>query len=137
MEDTKRGFDPGLGRSAGGGNGSPLQHSCPGESHGQRSLAGYSPRGRKESDTTGIFKICIYLLAVSGLSCGPRAQLSRSMWDLFSSLTRYQIGNPRIGRQILNHPTTREVPTTGILSTDLKQNTMNKNLSFSLQNINQ
>ena len=23
-----------------------------GESHGQRSLAGYSPRGRKESDTT-------------------------------------------------------------------------------------
>ena len=24
----------------------------PGEAHGQRSLAGYSPRGRKESDTT-------------------------------------------------------------------------------------
>ena len=24
----------------------------PGESHGQRSLAGYSPRGCKESDTT-------------------------------------------------------------------------------------
>ena len=24
----------------------------PGESHGQRSLAGYSPQGRKESDTT-------------------------------------------------------------------------------------
>ena len=24
----------------------------PGESHGQRSLVGYSPRGRKESDTT-------------------------------------------------------------------------------------
>ena len=24
----------------------------PGESHGQRSLAGYSPRGKKESDTT-------------------------------------------------------------------------------------
>ena len=24
----------------------------PGESHGQRGLAGYSPRGRKESDTT-------------------------------------------------------------------------------------
>ena len=52
MEDTKRGFDPGLGRSAGGGNGSPLQHSCPGESHGQRGLTGYSPWGRKESDTT-------------------------------------------------------------------------------------
>ena len=24
----------------------------PGESHGQRNLAGYSPQGRKESDTT-------------------------------------------------------------------------------------
>ena len=26
--------------------------SLPGESHGQRSLVGYSPRGRKESDMT-------------------------------------------------------------------------------------
>ena len=43
---------PGLGRSPGGGHGNPLQYSFPGESHGQRSLAGYSPEGRKESDTT-------------------------------------------------------------------------------------
>ena len=35
---------PGLGRSPGEGNGDPL---LPGESHGQRSLAGYSPWGRK------------------------------------------------------------------------------------------
>ena len=26
----------------------------PGESHGQRSLAGYSPQGREESDTTAV-----------------------------------------------------------------------------------
>ena len=26
----------------------------PGESHGQRSLAGYDPQGRKESDTTEV-----------------------------------------------------------------------------------
>ena len=38
---------PGWGRSPGGGNG-----SLPGESHDQRSLVDYSPRGRKESDTT-------------------------------------------------------------------------------------
>ena len=38
---------PGLGRSLGGGNGIPLQYSC----QGQKSLAGYSPWGRKESDT--------------------------------------------------------------------------------------
>ena len=34
---------PGLGRSPGGGHGSPLQYSCLENPHGQRSLAGYSP----------------------------------------------------------------------------------------------
>ena len=43
---------PGLGRSSGGGNGSPLQYSCLGKSLGQRSLAGYSPLGHKELDMT-------------------------------------------------------------------------------------
>ena len=42
---------PGLGRFPGGRNGNPLQDSCLGV-HGQRSLAGYSPWGRKESNTT-------------------------------------------------------------------------------------
>ena len=41
---------PGLGRSPGEGNGNLV--SLPGESDGQRSLAGYSPWGHKESDTT-------------------------------------------------------------------------------------
>ena len=31
----------------------PTPAFLPGESHGQRSLEGYSPRGRKELDTTG------------------------------------------------------------------------------------
>ena len=43
---------PGLGRSPGGGHGNPLQNSCLENPHGQRSLAGYSPQGHKESDTT-------------------------------------------------------------------------------------
>ena len=34
---------PGLGRSPGGGHGNLLTAFLPGESHGQRSLAGYSP----------------------------------------------------------------------------------------------
>ena len=38
---------PGVGRSPGEGNGHPV----PEESHGQRSLAGYSPWGHRESDT--------------------------------------------------------------------------------------
>ena len=34
------------------GNDNPLQYSGLGKSHGQRSLAGYTPWGGKESDTT-------------------------------------------------------------------------------------
>ena len=43
---------PGLGRPPGGGHGNPLQYSCLENPHGQRSLEGYSPWGRKESDMT-------------------------------------------------------------------------------------
>ena len=41
------GLIPGLGRSPGERNGNPLQYSCPGKSHGRRSLANYSPWGHK------------------------------------------------------------------------------------------
>ena len=44
------GWIPGSGRSPGEGHGNPLPLFLPGESHGQRGLAGYSPRGCKESD---------------------------------------------------------------------------------------
>ena len=48
--DTKDvGLIPGSGISLGEGNGSPV--FFPEKSHGQRSLAGYSAKGRKESDT--------------------------------------------------------------------------------------
>ena len=43
---------PGLERYSGGGHGNPLQYSCLENPHGQRSLVGYSPWGRKESDMT-------------------------------------------------------------------------------------
>ena len=43
---------PVLGRSPGEGNGDPLQYSCLENPHGQRSLAGYSPLGDKQSYTT-------------------------------------------------------------------------------------
>ena len=52
MQKTKRDLIPGSGRSLGEGNGNPLQYSWPGKAHGQKSLAGYSPQGRKELDTT-------------------------------------------------------------------------------------
>ena len=47
------GWIPWLGRSPGGGHGNPLQYPCRENPHGQRSLVGSSPRGHKESDTTG------------------------------------------------------------------------------------
>ena len=46
------GWFPGSGRSPGERNGDPLQCSCMENPHGQRSLAGYSPRGHKNSDMT-------------------------------------------------------------------------------------
>ena len=46
------GSTPGLGRSPGGGNGQPTPVFLAGEAHGRRSLAGYSPWGRRESATT-------------------------------------------------------------------------------------
>ena len=46
------GWVPGSRRSPGEGNGNPLQYLCLENPQRQRSLAGYSPWGCKESDTT-------------------------------------------------------------------------------------
>ena len=43
---------PGFGRYPGEGHGNPLQYSCLENPYGQRTLEGYSPWGRKESDMT-------------------------------------------------------------------------------------
>ena len=45
---------PGSGRFPGGGHGNPLQHCFLENPHGHRSLVGYSPWGRKESDMTEV-----------------------------------------------------------------------------------
>ena len=53
----------GLGRSPRGGHGNPgLPHCrwCLENPRGQRSLVGYSPWGRKESDTTEWLNTCVY-----------------------------------------------------------------------------
>ena len=50
------GLIPGRGRSPGGGLGSPTPVFLLGESHGQRSLGGCGPWGRKESDTIEAMK---------------------------------------------------------------------------------
>ena len=57
---------PGLGRSLGEGNDNPPQYSCPGKSHGQRSLVGYSPWGHKRVrhdlvTKQHLYRKCLYL----------------------------------------------------------------------------
>ena len=61
---------PGLRRSPGGWHGNPLQYSCLENAHGQRSLAGYSPGGRKGSGMTK-----------HRIACAEN-QRPRNMWDI-------------------------------------------------------
>ena len=65
---------PGLGRSLGEGSGSRTPVVLPGESHGWRSLMGYRPWGRKESDTTErlhfLFFSCFTVESHVGFSLG-------------------------------------------------------------------
>ena len=64
------GLIPGLGRSPGEGNGKPTLVLLPGRSHGQRSLVGYSPWGRKELDTTERFHFLKNSFTLTGkLAC--------------------------------------------------------------------
>ena len=51
-EDVRDGFNPWVGKIPWSGAWQPTPVFLPGESHGQRSLAGYSPWGHKELDTT-------------------------------------------------------------------------------------
>ena len=53
---------PGLGRSPGG---EPTPVFLPGESHGQRSLAGYSLWGHKESGTTERLRLDVFFLPLA------------------------------------------------------------------------
>ena len=55
---------PGLGRSPGGRYSNPLQYSCLENPLGQRSLAGYSPWGLKETDVTkfSTYSTCFYII---------------------------------------------------------------------------
>ena len=52
LQCTRPGFDPWVGKIPWRRKWQPIPVFLPGESHGQRSLAGYSPQGLKESDTT-------------------------------------------------------------------------------------
>ena len=50
--DAREGLDPWVGKISWRRKWQPTPGFLPGESHGQRSLVGYSPKGHKKSDTT-------------------------------------------------------------------------------------
>ena len=50
----RRGFDPWVGKIPWRRAWQPTAVFLPGESHGQRSLEGYSPQGHKQQDTTEV-----------------------------------------------------------------------------------
>ena len=66
---------PESGRCSGEGSSNPLQYSCL-DSHGRRSLAGYSPWGHKESDTTEE-------LSLHFTSLTNKLPLLQGSWPLF------------------------------------------------------
>ena len=56
------GFDPWVGKIPCRRKWQPTPGFLPGESHGQRSLVGYSPGGHQESDTTWLMHIPLALV---------------------------------------------------------------------------
>ena len=58
---------PGLGRSPGGGHGNLFQNSYLENTHGKRSLAGYSPWDLKELDTSEWLSTHIWLIDLQNM----------------------------------------------------------------------
>ena len=72
---------PGLGRPPGGGHGKWFQYSCLENPHGQRSLVGYSPWGRTDSDTSEWLSIATHptvgSMLLSNEEAGTEAHTAR------------------------------------------------------------
>ena len=62
LQCRRPGFDPGVREIPWRRAWQPTPVFLPGESHGQRNLAGYSPWGRKESDTTERLTLSLFPL---------------------------------------------------------------------------
>ena len=81
------------------------------------------------STTLGLccgIRACLVLVN-TGLSCGPRAYLPHSLWEI-SYPTRDQTQVPCVGSQILNHWTTREVLHIAILNKFYRDDPILRNL---------
>ena len=82
------GLIPSLGRSPGGGHSNPLQYSCLENPHGERSLLGYSPWSRKESDMTEL-SISMYDISEAGVMFKKEAQFLSTGFCYFQTALEY------------------------------------------------
>ena len=90
----------------GGGHGNPLQCSCLESPHGQRSLVGHSPRGRRESDTTerlSTAQMLFYLLQHIVICVFKMCSQNTNQWSIDSYTERrlcsYKLGNAGLNRR--------------------------------------
>ena len=85
-------------RSPGGGHGNPLQYSCLENPNGQGSLAGYSPWGCKESDTTDQLSTEHILISVLKMLFSVLEELLWARWvvikDMGKMIIKFQIFIP-------------------------------------------
>ena len=85
--------------SPGGGHSNPQQYSCLENPHGQRSLAGYNPRGLKESDTAERLSTSLLFFSPSVVSKslqprGCQVSLSFNIYWISLKLMSIESGMP-------------------------------------------
>ena len=87
LQCRRSGFDPWIGKISWRWELQPTPVFLPGEFHGQRSLVGYSPRGRKELDTTEWLTLSLFRCIYTFLPPTPNSFPSQP-------ITRYRIHIP-------------------------------------------
>ena len=87
LQRGRHGFDPRVRKIPWRRKWQPTLVLLPGEFHGQRSLAGYSPWGHKESDMTEQLKYCHSIQVISALPVFLLAGLTASLtiWWIWSA----------------------------------------------------
>ena len=80
LQCRRPGFEPWVGKIPWRRKWQPTPVFLPGESHGWRSLVGYSPSGHKESDTTEWLDFHFHSLALS-LVYGPTLTAIHDSWE--------------------------------------------------------
>ena len=114
------GSSPGLGRFPREGHGNPLQYSWPGEFQGQRSLAGYSPWGRKELDMIErLSHSFFYIVPAPHMHSLPRYHHPPSEWSVCYHGRTYVIDTQRIHVYLLSRDQLFVTPQTAALQAPL------------------